>query len=123
MFDLYRADAAAVALGASNINVVSHYPSLLIALVITALPLVAIFMFKNRKKQRLIAFLSMVLTIGFIALTLMRVSTANNATSAPTTGSYWIGSILPVVAIVFLGMAIRAIRNDDRLVKSMDRLR
>jgi uncharacterized membrane protein len=53
----------------------------------------------------------------------MRVSNANNSSSAPTSGSYWIGSILPVLAIIFLIMAIRAIRNDEKLVKSMDRLR
>jgi FtsH-binding integral membrane protein len=123
MFDLYRVDEAAATAGARNINVVSHYPSLLIAIVITLLPFIAIFMFKNRKKQRLMALMGMVLTIGFLALTLMRVTNVNNATSAPTTGSYWIGSILPVLAIVFLIMAIRGIRNDERLVKSMDRLR
>ncbi|RYD54627.1 MAG: DUF4293 family protein [Sphingobacteriales bacterium] len=123
VFDLYRVDEAAVAAGARNLNVVSHYPSLLIGLVITILPLVAIFLFKDRKKQRLMALLSMVFTMGFLSMTLMRVSNANNATSAPTGGSYWIGSILPVLAIIFLIMAIRAIRNDEKLVKSMDRLR
>jgi hypothetical protein len=39
------------------------------------------------------------------------------------TGSYWIGSVLPLVADVFLILAILAIRKDENLVKSMDRLR
>lgn len=124
-FDLYHADAMVNGIAAlQSLRVNDHFPSLLIALVITILPFAAIFMFKNRQRQRLMALLSLVFTIGFLALTLMRVSNFNDsAVSAPTNGSYWIGSVLPVLAIVFLIMAIRGIRNDEKLIKSLDRLR
>jgi hypothetical protein len=96
---------------------------LLLALVITVLPFVAIFMFGNRKRQKTITLLSMVFTIGFIALTLLRVSSFNNGTSAPTNGSYWIGSVLPVVSVIFHFLALQGIRKDEKLIKSLDRLR
>lgn len=105
------------------VRVNDHYPSLLIALVITVMPLATIFMFKNRKRQRTMTTLCMVFTISFLSLTLMRVSNFNNGTSAPVNGTYWIGSVLPVIAVIFLALALRGIRKDEKLVKSVDRLR
>jgi len=115
-FDIYRS-------GLETIRVNDHYPSLLLAIVITALPLVSIFMYKNRTRQRNMVLISMLLTIGFIALVLMRVTNLNDGSSAPADGTYWIGSVLPVIAVVFLVLAIRGIRKDNKLVKSLDRLR
>ena len=80
-------------------------------------------MFGNRKRQRTMALLSMVFTLGFLALTLMRVGNFNNGSSAPANGSYWIGSILPIISVIFLILAIRGIRKDEKLIKSLDRLR
>lgn len=36
---------------------------------------------------------------------------------------YGIGMFLPIVALVALGMAGRAIKKDENLIKSMDRIR
>lgn len=101
----------------------SHIPSLLILIVAVLLPLVAIFSFKNRKKQVNMTMLGMVATIGFMALMVMRVSNINNSDPLPSDGSYQIGFVLPVLAIVFLFLAIRGIKKDEKLVKSLDRLR
>lgn len=123
-FDIYRAHV--LVNGADtlqSIRVNDHYPMLLVALVITAMPAIAIFLFKNRKRQRLMAILAMVFTAGFISQALMRVSNFNNQVPAPTNGSYWIGAVLPAIAIIFLGMAIGGINKDMKLVKSLDRLR
>lgn len=123
-FALYRADIVQNGVTITQeLRVNDHYPSLLVALVITIMPLVAIFMFKNRTRQRNITLFSIVACVGFIASTLMRVSNFNNGTSAPVTGTYWVGSILPVMAIIFLVMAVNGIRKDEKLVKSLDRLR
>lgn len=115
-FDLYRSDLKVIRVG-------DHYPSLLLTIVITALPLLAIFMYKNRTKQRNMVLISMLGTISFVSMILMRVTNLNDGSSAPVTGSYWIGSVLPIIALVFLIMAIRGIRKDEKLVKSLDRLR
>ncbi len=123
-FDLYRAHIMENNVDTlKQINVSGHYPLLLMALVITALPLVAIFLFKNRKRQRAVTVFSVVAVVGFISVVMMRVTNfaANHPTA--TNNTYWIGSVLPVISIVFLIMAIRGINKDEKLVKSQDRLR
>lgn len=124
-FDLYRADTVANGLTVTEaIRVNTDFLFFLLALIITALPLIAIFLFKNRKTQRLLALLAMVLDLGFIAYMLMQVGNkTDSATSAPVNGTYWIGSVLPVLSFIFLILAVRGIRQDEKLIKSLDRLR
>jgi peptidoglycan/LPS O-acetylase OafA/YrhL len=118
MFDLYRPDDATGILKSINVN--NNYFFVLIALVTIVLPLVAIFMFRDRKRQKRLAVLSIIACLSFISTMLMKI---NSSYPAGTTGSYWIGSILPVLAVIFLFMAIRGISKDDKLVRSQDRLR
>lgn len=131
-FDLYKYDAGApkplldkqvMVSSAMHLRVADHFPSLLIALVMTLLPLVTIFLFKNRKRQIGISFISMIAIIAFMALTLKRVSDLGALAPPPVNASYGAGAVLPVAALVFLFLAILGIRKDNKLVKSMDRLR
>lgn len=125
-FDFYRTEISTNGITMSTaVRVNDHYPSLLLSLVITLMPLVTIFLFKQRKQQRTMAVLGIVFTIGFISQMIMRTSNLSNSIPAGSTGTstYWIGAILPVIAIVFLVMAIRGINKDEKLVKSLDRLR
>lgn len=123
-FDLYRTHTlinGTDTLG--QLRVSDHYPSLIIAVVITLLPLVTMFMYTNRKQQmRMIAY-NLVAESAFITLLLTRVTQLEKLTPPPSTGTYWVGGVLPVVAIIFLIMAILGVRKDEKLVKSMDRLR
>ena len=105
------------------LRVTDHYPSLLVALVMTILPLVTIFMYTNRKRQMALSFVSIFAISSFITLTLSRVSGLSKLVPPPTDDSYRAGAVLPIVAIVFMLMAIFGIRRDDKLVKSVDRLR
>ncbi len=104
----------------SHLGVTGNYPLLLIAIVITILPLITIFMYKERKRQIAMTAVSLIGTLSFIAMALNYIS---RITPAPLNGSYYIGSVLPCVSVVFLIMALLGIRKDDKLVKSMDRLR
>lgn len=101
----------------------NQYAIMLLALVAIFLPLVTIFMFKNRKQQRRMVYLSLLVNMGFIAAVLMLVGNFSNKTPMPTNGSYNVGAVLPVIAIIFLIMAIRGINKDEKLVKATDRLR
>jgi hypothetical protein len=56
-------------------------------------------------------------------MALSRVSQLEKMVPAPTNGSYWVGAVLPVASLIFLIMAAVAIRKDEKLVRSMDRLR
>lgn len=123
-FDVYHANIMVNGAATTQyIRVNDHYPSLLIALVITAMPAAAIFMYKTRKRQKVVAIFSIVAIAGFIAMTLSRVTNFNTDNPTATDASYWIGAVLPAVAIIFLIMAIRGINKDEKLVKSLDRLR
>lgn len=103
--------------------VTDHYPSLLVALVITLLPLLTIFMFRNRKQQMRMAIYCIVSVASYVTLMLTRVSHLEKSTPAPVNGSYWIGAVLPVLSAIFLIMAFAGIRRDEKLVRSVDRLR
>ena len=105
------------------LRVNDHYPSLLNALVFTLLPLVTIFMYGNRKRQAAMTFVNVLALCSFIPMTLARVSGLSELVPPPANGSYWIGAVLPVIALVFTILALFGIRRDERLVKSMDRLR
>jgi hypothetical protein len=62
--------------------------------------------------------------IGLQSWLFVRIS---NETSKPemanVSGHYWIGLFLPLITIVLLFMARGGIRKDEKLVKSLDRLR
>lgn len=107
-----------------HLRVNDHFPTLLVALVMVLLPFVAIFMFKNRKQQRTMAIVGILSVINFIGLVMMRVNTLNDSLVGTGTGSYWVGSVLPVISIIFLILAIGGINKDEKLVRSsFDRLR
>jgi hypothetical protein len=78
--------------------------------------LYAMFLFKARRKQIWI-------TIGLIILSLLNIFLFWRATKDFLEGSYSIGALLSVAIPVFLFMAARGIRKDEKLVKSTDRLR
>ena len=110
-----------------NINgqVVQTEPflALTIATVILGLlPFVIIFFFRNRKKQINICYLTILAILGY---SFWLVQTAKNTLGNVTLelGNYGIGVILPSLAILFIILALRGIRKDDKLVRSADRLR
>jgi hypothetical protein len=123
-FDLYKYHTVVSAVDTTGqLRVMDHFPSLLLAIVMTALPLVTIFMFRQRKRQIAMSFFGVVAIAGFITMSLQRVKYLGDLPVPPTSQSYGLGTILPVAAVVFLFLAITGIRKDDKLVKSVDRLR
>lgn len=79
-----------------------------------------IFQFKKRKNQFVLNRLNMILNLfllGFFVYWSLKVS---GETSVSEKG---IGMLLPIVSIVFLVLANKAIKKDEDLVKSVDRLR
>src|SRR4051812_27747494 len=103
-FDLYKTHTIVNGVDAlGQLRVTDHYPSVIITMVMIFLPLVTIFMFRNRRQQMRMTAYSMVSQGTFISMLLIRVG---KITPPPTSGTYGIGSILPVVAFVFLFMAL-----------------
>ena len=88
-----------------------------------AVSLAAIFLFRKRPLQVRLAVSSAVASVllavlaGFVMFQIFQ--------QMPVGGSaqYGSGLALPVAALVFNWLAVRFIRKDERLVRSMDRLR
>ncbi len=85
-----------------------------------ALALVAIMLFKNRKNQFVVNRLNMILNLFLLGFFVYRSLNLSGEISVSEKG---IGMLIPVFSIVFLVLANRAIKKDEDLVKSVDRLR
>jgi hypothetical protein len=84
------------------------------------LSLAAIFMFKNRKFQFVLGRLNIILNFFLLGFFVYQSLNLSGETSVSEKG---IGMFLPIVSIVFLALANKAIKKDEDLVKSVDRLR
>jgi len=84
------------------------------------LSLISIFMFKNRKLQFVLGRLNIILNFFLLGFFVYQSLNVSGETIVSEKG---IGMFLPVISIVFLAMANKAIKKDEDLVKSVDRLR
>jgi hypothetical protein len=88
----------------------------------SVLALVTIFLFKNRKLQKTLCFLGIILSIGIVILEFTHVEGFKSETNFKE--SRWLfGSILPILMILLFMLAYGGIRKDQKLVKSLERLR
>lgn len=85
-----------------------------------SLSVVSIFSYRNRKKQLLFNNVNLVINVLLIALLTYWLQTLSGGISFPEKG---IELVFPAVAVFCLIMANINIRRDERLVKSVDRLR
>jgi peptidoglycan/LPS O-acetylase OafA/YrhL len=95
----------------------NDYIGMILAALSVILSIYTIFRFKNRKAQLSFVWLNILLTIGLLAWILVRI---NNMIG---TGGYRLGAFVPVAVLILLFMARSGIRKDDKLLKSLDRLR
>ncbi|WP_373056576.1 DUF4293 domain-containing protein [Zunongwangia sp. H14] len=85
-----------------------------------ALSLVSLFMFKNRKLQFVLGRINIILNFFLLGVFVYWSLSVPGEMDISEKG---IGMLLPIVSIVFLVLANRAIKKDEDLVKSVDRLR
>lgn len=94
-----------------------------IATVIVGLvPFVIIFFYRNRKKQIAISYVTILLILAY-SFWLAQTAKQEAGTVNLALQNYGIGVILPSLAILFIILALRGIRKDEKLVRSADRLR
>lgn len=82
--------------------------------------LVTIFMFKNRKLQFVLDRLNILLNFFLLGVFVYWSLSLPGEVDISEKG---IGMFLPIISIVFLVLANKAIKKDEDLVKSVDRLR
>ncbi|MBL7735419.1 MAG: DUF4293 domain-containing protein [Chitinophagaceae bacterium] len=97
----------------------------LLVIVIIALGLLALIcliLFKNRKLQFKLSIFGVLFSFGFIFLEYLKVE-GFKKDNGVISGSYQPGALLPIVMVAFFIMAARGIYKDEKLIKSMNRLR
>ncbi len=89
------------------------------------LPLITIFLYKHRPLQIRLCGVEIVLLLGDIAFMVIYYLLAQRVVEATpfSASAIRFGAIMPVVAIVFVALAMRAIFRDELLVRSLDRIR
>ncbi|MEE1945645.1 DUF4293 domain-containing protein [Pedobacter sp. KR3-3] len=95
-------------------------PVLISTIAIALLALFNIFNFRKRALQKRIALVTIVLIIG---LSFWCSQYAKKIPGGLENANYNVGLFLPVISIFFILLAIRGINNDEKLIKSADRLR
>lgn len=86
-----------------------------------ALSLLSVLSYKKRQHQFVLGRLNIILNLILLGLFVYRALNLSGET--PAVSEKGIGMFLPVVTIVFLVLANKAIKRDEDLVKSVDRLR
>lgn len=94
----------------------------IVIILLGILAIICIFLYKNRKLQFKLSVLGIFLSIGFLFLEYLKVEEFK-VTNSIVNGSYQVGALLPIVMVISFMLAARGIYRDDKLVKSMDRLR
>jgi hypothetical protein len=84
--------------------------------------------FNNRILQIKLLRFTLLITATLVAWVFKKIGAAETLlseqnSSVKLTTNYQFGIVVPLLAIVFLILALRAIRKDDELVKSADRIR
>jgi len=102
---------------------VSTYYFILPMALAAAITLLAIFMFGNRQSQ--MAFVRITFIIYAISFALLALCIKDCQTLLTPTDNFTLGVSFytPLVSLLFNMLALRAIRKDDKLVKSADRIR
>ena len=104
------------------------WPLIAIAVLVGAITLVSIFLYKNRVRQmRWVAF-AFLLSVVYIFLVFFWATESYSKHIAhlflePPTVTYSVGTWVPIVEAVLLFLAQRAIRKDEMKVRAADRLR
>lgn len=100
-------------------------PQIILLTVIFILAIFILFKFKNRKLQLKLGNLNYLFLATFIISSYLSIMNISNilelGENVKTT--YYIGFYLPIAAITFQFLANRGIKKDEKLVKSVERLR
>ncbi|NDV97010.1 DUF4293 family protein [Dysgonomonas sp. 521] len=87
------------------------------------LAFVNIFLYKKRKLQINLGLLTALLIVVYFVTAMVYLNTFLSKISAEYTLNLQLGIILPVAALIFDFLAVSRIRKDEKLVRSLNRIR
>jgi prolipoprotein diacylglyceryltransferase len=80
-----------------------------------------IFFFKDRKTQKALCLLGILLSLFILILEYIRAT--NLQASASYEGAWQISAALPIVMVVLFGMARSGVRRDEKTLRNLEKLR
>ncbi len=100
-----------------------HVNALLITLIIliSLLAFIDIFLFKNLQRQMTVCFVDIIIGLAMLIAICVQAFIVNNRTGWTVTWHWYV--LLPVLSIIFLMMAHKAMSNDKKKLRDADRLR
>lgn len=111
--------AASALFADQKYNILDHTALSATFIAVAVICLLSIFLFNNRKLQMRLSLLAIVGAVAGLAVA----SVLFSQDTAGQAAQLGLGFGLPVVSIILTFLAYRFIKKDDKLVKSMDRLR
>ena len=113
--------AAFLYITGQDVNVFGNLPIISIACIILVLVgALSLFSFKNRKRQILLNNISIIINALLIGVLVYWMQNLSGGIDFPEKG---IEPVFPSIAVICLFLANIFIKRDERLVKSVDRLR
>ncbi|NML58089.1 DUF4293 domain-containing protein [Chryseobacterium cheonjiense] len=91
-----------------------------LCVILVLIGLLSVFSYKNRKRQILLNNVSIIINVLLVGILIYWLLNLSGGIQIPEKG---IEPIFPLIAIVCLFIANMYIKKDERLVKSVDRLR
>jgi hypothetical protein len=97
---------------------------MILAIFLIILPLITIFLFKNRVAQKKIIWIHILLNLLMILFFyLAKDAFMDKLPMGFTSSRYGLGVAIPAISIVFDVLAYQGIRADEKLIKSADKFR
>ncbi len=96
------------------------YPVAILQTIIAAVTFITILLYKRRTVQMRLIIFNMICMLGFMGLVFFNIYKQEVELKSVT---YGIANIFPLIAFILHFMAFKAIRKDENLIRSMDRIR
>jgi predicted membrane-bound mannosyltransferase len=100
----------------------SSYSLMIMVAVVAILSFITIFLFKNRPAQIKLIWLALLASIGLAVLAYYNSSRFASSNNFIQSG-YKAVVALPIIVFIFLILALRGVRADEKLVRNADRFR
>jgi hypothetical protein len=94
----------------------------IVIILLGILAIICLFLFKKRKLQFRLSVFGVIFSIVFLFLEYIKVETFKTDNKI-VSGQYQVGALLPIAMVIFFFLAAKGIYKDEKLVKSLDRLR
>jgi len=94
-----------------------------LAVIIMLIAVIELFKYKNRMLQMKLGMINSVLIVVVLGVLMWLIFTGQDEWLPAIAGKFGAGLFMPALAMVFNRMAIRSIKKDEDLVRSVDRIR